>query len=893
MAEDNTNAENNFNAEFELGQINSAKDEFYKITRQFNATIENQYKALQRLSAGASKIVSNIQEQFAKELSAKQEQLLELENMTDEMAEQAGIADRQLEIAKQKHLIAQMSADYEQRALERLQRIEEARLRDTRISYSEFKDYQEEKVSASKEEIERIKKERDESLYSLIAENKSEEDIAREKEQWDRKLHKARIDAIKEEQKLERLKEADINSLAFKDRLKQRADSKKKIAEEKKEKLKAAKEALQANKEGKYLDGRSTKRLEREASEAESEYNKSQMEAWSANVNSQLADSLSDSLAGAMSSLVNAIGRDIDVAMDNFTKYTGSIGARLAGTELTPRKIIDDVKSVLAISPFLRQEKMLENLNSLIEEGIAYNVEDRAFLQTMTDKIATTFDALDKSLTRLVRLQQADITRSRLGMEAQLTEFFNNMFMDTSYLSDSHDTIESLLVEAESQMSRNEATAFEYIVQKWMGSLYSVGVSDTLINNLAQGISYLATGDVSALASNAAIQNLYAMAANRADIDYAKVLVEGLDSETTNNLLKSVVDYLQEITDESKQNTVVKNAFGDVFGATVSDLSAIANNLSSQDISSIYDSTMSYNDAVTKLTDEFTFLYNDISRIFLSDGGYRYTLQELVDNVVSNVGLTIGTNLAESPPMYALWKATNMIEDFTGGIHLPAISIFGNMVDLSAFTIEGIVKMGLVSVGAISSFMDALNSFESGFGFGSDAWEFEEYTTRGSGITNSQYGISNSVSSSAYVTNTSEEDIKSSSISEASEDTDQIYNASEDIEDESEKHTIDDIYELLSPVMDKLKFKDDRLKVDSNATLASSTSNTNNVSNIPSVIEVKYHNPDNDGDDEFYNFIKSMYVKINGEDAGDINVHDATTYKAITDLADYLQFGSI
>ena len=70
------------------------------------------------------------------------------------------------------------------------------------------------------------------------------------------------------------------------------------------------------------------------------------------------------------------------------------------------------------MSPFLKQEKAVENLRTLVGKGIAVNVEQRAFLDTISEKIATTFEATDASLQKLVRIQQADSTAARLGMES-------------------------------------------------------------------------------------------------------------------------------------------------------------------------------------------------------------------------------------------------------------------------------------------------------------------------------------------------------------------------------------------------------------------------------------------------------------------------------------------
>ena len=113
-----------------------------------------------------------------------------------------------------------------------------------------------------------------------------------------------------------------------------------------------------------------------------------------------------------------------------------------------------------------KTSSMLESLNELVAQGIAFNLEQRAFLDTLGEKIATTFDVANSSLLRIVKLQQADSTASRLGMEAYLTRYFNEMFQDTQYLSSTFDNVTAALLEATSQMQTKQSVEFEYIVQK-------------------------------------------------------------------------------------------------------------------------------------------------------------------------------------------------------------------------------------------------------------------------------------------------------------------------------------------------------------------------------------------------------------------------------------------
>lgn len=124
------------------------------------------------------------------------------------------------------------------------------------------------------------------------------------------------------------------------------------------------------------------------------------------------------------------------------------------------------VTSLTFGSPYIRQSDFSNNIETLISQGIAYNVEQRAFLMTLSDKIATTFNTTDATLLRLVRIQQQDTTASRLGMESALTAFLNNMYETTEYMQGLAESTRSALLEAQSLMSGAAATELEYQVQK-------------------------------------------------------------------------------------------------------------------------------------------------------------------------------------------------------------------------------------------------------------------------------------------------------------------------------------------------------------------------------------------------------------------------------------------
>ena len=135
-----------------------------------------------------------------------------------------------------------------------------------------------------------------------------------------------------------------------------------------------------------------------------------------------------------------------------------------------------------------------------------------------------------------------------MGMEAYLTKYLNSTYEDSSYLNDVYDIVTQNLFEASSQVGRNASVELEYVVQKWLGSMYSVGVGSEFLSKVSQGLGYLGSGNVEALSGNSALQNLLVMAANRSGVDYSGVLSQGLNADTANKLLSGIASYVNEIS---------------------------------------------------------------------------------------------------------------------------------------------------------------------------------------------------------------------------------------------------------------------------------------------------------------------------------------------------------
>ena len=495
------------------------------------------------------------------------------------------------------------------------------------------------------------------------------------------------------------------------------------------------------------------------------------------------AEAVGKSVGKGLSSLNNSI----DTYLTQYSSYMGIWNTRLQGTDKTYSSITKLVDRAIGMNAYVTQSKVLEKLNTYVQEGIAYNVEQRAFLGTVSEKIAATFDAANGTLLQLIRIQQADSTAARLGMESTLTQLLNSMYSDTSYLSGLSDSVSAAILEANSQLSRDGSLAFEYSVQKWLGSMSSVGVSDTTIQSIAQGINSLATGSVTSLSNNTSLQNLLVMAANAAGLDYSTLLTGGMNANTTNQLLGGLVTYLQSLA--QTENQVVKSQYANLFGVTISDLTSLLN-LSSKDLVSISKNMLGYSEAIAETEYQLTQLSS------------RTSMGQQLENFTNNVLSSMGEGIANNKAAYVTWMLTDLIEKATGGINIPTISAFGTFVDINA-TVTQLMKTGIVGISTLGKIGTILSGFSKIGSLSLDDWNATETTRRGRGldttISDLNTGISTTTSQTAYIGNSSGSDIYSSSITAAKEDAQAQFGGDDtvNIEDLIKDNLVPDVRSIL------------------------------------------------------------------------------------------------
>lgn len=366
-----------------------------------------------------------------------------------------------------------------------------------------------------------------------------------------------------------------------------------------------------------------------------------------------IALTILQTIAKVVGKINEVVAKGVEEAANARVTYMAPINTRLQGLTSATRNYYEEMINWSAdasddfglaigdLNAFVDRQKYIERLNTLIQDGIAYNAEERALLQTMSDKLVTTFDVMDASLTRLVRLQQRDMTYAALGSESLLTQFLNRFnamggIADTSYLSDVYDSVSATLLDAVAKLNADDATAFSYEVQKWLGALYSLGLSQEGVQSLAKGITYLQTGNVSELSSNQQLQYIYSAAAERAGLSIGDILVSGLDVNTTNSLLQNVVELLQDIYNNSSTNAV-QSAWTNITGLSISDLKAITN---------VTDDYMAY---ISNEHQGWVSSWEETSKqIQMISDKTRTSSAEAIQNIINNAIYSVGENIVGS-----------------------------------------------------------------------------------------------------------------------------------------------------------------------------------------------------------------------------------------------------
>ncbi len=468
-------------------------------------------------------------------------------------------------------------------------------------------------------------------------------------------------------------------------------------------------------------------------------------------------------LAEAAGGLAAALDADVRKIAD----VQGVVDTRLQGSQVNDKKgqsywkqLLKDAKSIAGASPFMRQEKLVENIKGMVEKGISFNVKQRAFLTTIQEKIANTFNAADGTLLRLIRIQQKDTTAGRLGMESALNTFLNQMYETSEYLSDVASNVRSSLEEMQALMEGQAATELEFQIQKWMGSLYSVGMSQNAVQDIAKTFGELASGDISGL-TGGGTGNLLIMAANEAGKSIADILQNGMDAKETNELMQAMVNYLAEIAESSSDSRVVQQQLANVYGMKASDLRAASSLATS--VKDVAKQDLTYNGMLGQLQK----MMNTLNQ--------RTSISEGMTNMWDNVMYSMASTQASNPILWALPKMANLLKDVTGGsgIALPFVNVMGFGVDLntSVADLMMVASMAGTALGALGPLFSGIADLATGGGAmlsraGIKTSGKAPVLARGS-ATPLQNLSGSSISESGLIGNSSGEDVKKATLQDA------------------------------------------------------------------------------------------------------------------------------
>lgn len=369
------------------------------------------------------------------------------------------------------------------------------------------------------------------------------------------------------------------------------------------------------------------------------------------------------SLPVSLSKITNIAGKILDVAMATrktingwvdsaagvLANNVGRINAALEGTGKTYKNSIESAVEGLGLNRFVKQTEYLSQIANLTTRGIAFNVEQRALLETIKDKTISSFSSVEGSLLRLVRLKQQDVTAQQYGLEVALRNTLNKVFKDSTYLQDLYDSISSAITDAVIISGKGDIIEYGSVAQTWMGAMYESGIDSSTVNKFANAINYLGSGNVQGLASDSEMQRLVLLSMDTIGMDYADILQQGLSSSDITDLMKAIVDYLVQISNNTKNNNVLTSSYTQLFGMSMADLQGFKN-LQGKMNSLAYVNSSN----VASVVEHELALYQSDERVLVN---------EQIENIFDNAKFAFGSEIAGDASSYLSWKMSNLVVD--------------------------------------------------------------------------------------------------------------------------------------------------------------------------------------------------------------------------------------
>ncbi len=276
----------------------------------------------------------------------------------------------------------------------------------------------------------------------------------------------------------------------------------------------------------------------------------------------------------SIDSLGNSLKNALDKSISDYVSSIEKLSYSLNGNLRNYSDITSNLNKVLGGQNLVSQERSFRNLSDIINKGIVNNPEQKAFLQSLSQDLGMQFNVSNDTMRQLIRIQSEDSTANRMAIEYSLNEFLVQNYQTGEYIRQGFADVSRALLMSQSTMSSAMAASYEATIQTWMGTLYSNGVSQGTISQLAAAIDAVGSGNISGLGQGAS--NLVLMGAARAGLDYGELLNRGYQGNDVNRLMQGITSYIGEIG--SNSSNVVMSQLGNLFGLNIADIMAIRNN---------------------------------------------------------------------------------------------------------------------------------------------------------------------------------------------------------------------------------------------------------------------------------------------------------------------------
>jgi hypothetical protein len=212
-------------------------------------------------------------------------------------------------------------------------------------------------------------------------------------------------------------------------------------------------------------------------------------------------------------------------------------------------------------------------------------------------------------------------------------------------------------------------------------------MSDSAVQGLAGVLGQVAAGKLEGITGGGQ-GNLVIMAANQAGVNMSDILNNGLDQNTTNTLMNSMVDYLAKLYHDAGNSKVIQQQIASVYGLSASDLRAAVNLSSSS--KAVAKNGLDYSSAMGRL-------YSMAGSM-----GSRTSMGEQLSNMWANTMYSMSAGIANNPITYGLYKMSGLLKDTTGGINFGIPLVMGNGMPIT-FNVADLMRTGALAGGVMSS----------------------------------------------------------------------------------------------------------------------------------------------------------------------------------------------